>query len=273
VARSWVPVVLLAGVLACSTGSSSRVAPTALAPAPAEKEATPLAGAVPTATAEEPKPPPPPKKPGAYANTDPEDDFVVGPPEPIADCEEQLEKAGVKFAKATLPVHKEGKKVKITCGAPQVVTYLRGPAKIAYNSPPLLTCGMALALAHWEKMVDREAERIFGSKVVHIEHIGTYSCREIAAYPGWVSEHSYANAIDVGFFRLKNGKTIDVYRDFDIGEDEPKKPGGQFLRVVSRRANDEDVFSHVLTPFFNATHRNHFHLDLARYRADGTRPQ
>ena len=57
------------------------------------------------------------------------------------------------------------------------------------------------------------------------------------------------------------------------GDDEPKKPAGVFLRSVSRRANDEDVFSHVLTPFFNATHKNHFHLDLARFRADGTRPQ
>lgn len=45
------------------------------------------------------------------------------------------------------------------------------------------------------------------------------------------------------------------------------------LRLVSRRANDEDVFSHVLTPFFDAHHKNHFHRDLSRYRADGTRPQ
>jgi hypothetical protein len=29
----------------------------------------------------------------------------------------------------------------------------------------------------------------------------------------------------------------------------------------------------VLTPFFDDLHRNHFHLDLARYRNDGTRPQ
>jgi len=237
----------------------------------AESAAQPLAPS-PVAVKEAPKEPAP-KKPGAYANVDPNDDFVVGPPEPIPDCEAELEKAGVKYAKATLPVHTEGKKVKITCGAPQVITYLRGPAKIAYNAPPLLTCGMALALAHWETMVDAEAERVFHSKVTQIEHIGTYSCREVAAYPGTVSEHSYANAIDIGHFVLKNGKKIDVLRDFDVGEDEPKKPTGAFLRVVSRRANDEDVFSHVLTPFFNATHRNHFHLDLARFRADGTRPQ
>jgi len=213
------------------------------------------------------------KKPGAFANLDPEDDFVVGPPDAFSECDDELEKAGVKYAKAKLPVHTEGKKTKIVCGAPQVVTYLRGPEKIAYNAPPVLTCRMALALAWWEKLIDDEAQRLFKSKVARIEQLGTYSCREVAAYPGTVSEHSYANAIDIGQFTLADGRTISVLRDFDRGDDEPKKPAGSFLRAVSRRANDEDIFSHVLTPFFNATHRNHFHLDLARFRADGTRPE
>jgi hypothetical protein len=158
------------------------------------------------------------------------------------------------------------------CGAPQVVWYVRGPAKITYNIAPLLTCSMALALASFERVIAEEAERAFHSPVVHIDQIGTYSCRVVAAYPGTISEHSYANAIDIGHFVLKNGKNVDVFRDFDMSADDPKKPAGVFLRNVSRRANDEDIFSHVLTPFFNATHRNHFHLDLARYRADGTRP-
>jgi hypothetical protein len=28
----------------------------------------------------------------------------------------------------------------------------------------------------------------------------------------------------------------------------------------------------VITPFFDALHRDHFHLDQARYRIDGSRP-
>lgn len=217
--------------------------------------------------------PPPSRRPGAYANLDPEDDFIVGPPEALSDCEGDLKRAGVTFAKATLPVHTEGKKSKIVCGAPEVVWYVKGPAKITYNATPLLTCSMALALASFERVLSEEAERAFHSPVVHIDQIGTYSCRVVAAFPTTISEHSYANAIDIGRFVLKNGKSIDVLRDFDMTTDgEPKKPAGIFLRAVSRRANDEDVFSHVLTPFFNATHRNHFHLDLARYRSDGTRP-
>jgi hypothetical protein len=211
------------------------------------------------------------RRPGAYANDDPGDDLVVGPPDVLADCDDQLVKAGVDYRVATLPVHAE-RRSKIVCGAPQVVIYAHGPGGIKYSPSPMLTCPMALALASFEKVVQEEAARTFHSTVVRIDQLGTYSCREIIAYPGWVSEHSYANAIDLARFTLKNGVTIDVQRDFDLGADEPRHPAGVFLRAVSRRAYDEDIFSHVLTPFFNAAHRNHFHVDLARYRGDGTRP-
>lgn len=214
----------------------------------------------------------PVRREGAYANLDPDDDLVVAPPDVNADCESELARAGVKFQAATLPVH-TAPRSKIVCGSPQVVTYLRGPGKIAYSAPPLLTCNMALALASFERILQSEANTLFGSPVARIDQLGTYSCREIAAYPGWVSEHSYANAIDIGRFVLKNGRSIEVLRDFDKGEAPPQKRAGAFLRVVSRRAHDEDVFSHVLTPFFNAQHANHFHLDLSRFRSDGTRPQ
>jgi len=111
------------------------------------------------------------------------------------------------------------------------------------------------------------------ASLVSADQLGTYNCRVISAYPTWVSEHSYANAIDIGSFTLANGRTIEVLRDFDVREAPPPKAAAAFLRAATRRANDEDVFSHVLTPFFDAHHKNHFHLDLARYRADGTRPQ
>lgn len=256
-------VFFLAALVACEP-----VAPVASsAPAPAAIEAPP-AEPEPAEPAPAPKPPP---RPGAFANVDPDDDLVVGPPDLVDDCDGELARAGVKFRTAKLAVHAVGKS-RLVCGAPQVVTYLRGPGKIAYSSPPLLTCRMALALAWFERIAQEEATRIFGRRIARIDHLGTYACREMKAYPGWVSEHSYANAIDLARFVLEDGRTVDVLRDFDVGDAPPKKPAGAFLRVVSRRANDEDVFSHVLTPFFDALHKNHFHLDLARYRDDGTRP-
>jgi hypothetical protein len=196
---------------------------------------------------------------------------VVGPPDERPDCEQDLAREGVRFKTTSLPVHRE--RHGLVCGAPQVVVYVRGPGKIVYSPTPVLTCTMALALASFERILQEEAGRLFGAPVVRIDQLGTYSCREIVAYPGWVSEHSYANAIDVARFTLKTGRTIDVRHDFDMSEGAPSKATGAFLRVVSQRANDEEVFSHVLTPFFNADHKDHFHLDLARYHTDGTRPE
>jgi hypothetical protein len=212
---------------------------------------------------------PPPRREGAYANVDPSDDEVSGPPDALPDCDEQLARAGVTFRHASLPVHKERR---LVCGAPQVVVYQRGPGQIVYDPSPLLTCPMALALASLERIVQQQAAAIYASAVVRVDQLGTYNCREMAAYPGWVSEHAYANAIDLARFTLRNGQTIDVQRDFDRGAGPPARKAGAFLRTVSQRAYDEDVFSHVLTPFFDANHRNHFHVDLARYRGDGTRP-
>ena len=90
----------------------------------------------------------------------------------------------------------------------------------------------------------------------------------MAAYPGWVSEHSYANAIDLTDFVLEDGRTIDVLKHFAPKLAVAKTGEGTFLRVIARRAYDDDVFSSVLTPFFDKLHANHFHVDLARYRSD-----
>jgi hypothetical protein len=130
---------------------------------------------------------------------------------------------------------------------------------------------MALALARFETLIQEEAQRIYKKRVARIQHIGTYSCREMAAYKGWVSEHSYANAIDFVEFTLEDGRKINVLDHFAPKFATPKTKESEFLRAVARRAFDEETFSVVLTPFFDARHANHFHLDLARYRIDGTR--
>lgn len=213
-----------------------------------------------------------PRSPYAFANDDPADDLVVAPPEPRADCHEALTAAGVTYADAKIPVHTEGKgRSQLTCGAEQIVVYRGSPARIALDPAPIVTCTMALAIARFEAIAQEEALRLLGERVVRVAQLGTYSCREMAAYRGWVSEHAYANAIDIESFVLKSGKRISVLQSFDRGE-ETRTRAGAFLRAVSRRAYDEEVFSNVLTPFFDKLHRNHFHLDMARYRNDGTRP-
>lgn len=191
------------------------------------------------------------------------------PPAPRAGCEAELAKAGAQFKASPLEMHWNRSR-DFLCGAKQVVRYQRGPAAIRYSSSPRVTCTVALALLRFEAIVQEEAERVFGRKVTSIEQMGTYNCREIAAYDGWVSQHSFAHAIDVKRFVLKGGREISVQKHYGRGPDAPAHKEGQFLRAVARRVVSEGVFHVVLTPNFDRAHHNHFHLDLAAYVVDGT---
>ncbi|MCC6213992.1 MAG: extensin family protein [Polyangiaceae bacterium] len=247
--------------------------PAAEARAPEPTLASPASGA-PRSDATPRAPPvasagPAPPRPPVFANLDPDDDRVVAPPDEIPDCASGLLAAGVRAEPARLPVRAAGGGAQ--CGAPQVVSYVRGPGDLDYRPPrPLLTCGMALALARFEELAQAEAEARLGSRIRALRHLGTYSCRKMARFR-LVSEHSYANALDVAGFTLADGRSVDVLRDFGAPAAAPADPRGEFLRGLARRAYDEGTFSVVVTRFFDELHRDHLHLDLARYRVDGTR--
>jgi hypothetical protein len=207
------------------------------------------------------------------ADLDPDNDLVVAPPPPLEGCEQLLREAGVSFRAARLTPRKErvrGNEV-LSCGAEQVVTYLGSPAKIRYSSPPLLTCRLALALARLEQVAQEEARRQFGRRIVKLTQGGTYNCRKMVRFD-FVSEHSYANAIDLKEFWLEGGRRVRVSEHFGALGRPPATPEAKFLRALARRAFDERLFSVVLTPYYDALHRDHFHLDLARYHVDGSRP-
>jgi len=203
------------------------------------------------------------------ADRNPFNDLSVGPPERIEGCEAELTRQGVRFTAAELPV-RPGRGNLPTCGAEQAVVYKGGPERIRYNTSPLLSCGMALALARFERVLSEEAQKHFGQAVARIEQGGTYNCRKMAQH-NLVSEHSYANAIDIRAVVLKNGKRISVLNHFGSTTATKLSREARFLRALSHRSYDEDVFSVVLTPFFDTLHRDHLHFDLARYRVDGTR--
>jgi hypothetical protein len=130
---------------------------------------------------------------------------------------------------------------------------------------------LALALARFEALLQEESERTFGVRVKRINQGGTYSCRKMARFSTMVSEHSYANAIDLRSFTLENGNTISVKQHYGKPDTEPSTDEARFLRRLANRAFDEGVFSVVLTPKFDRLHADHFHVDMARYRVDGSR--
>ena len=125
-----------------------------------------------------------------------------------------------------------------------------------------ISCPMAAALAMWiAHDVQPEAERILGSKVVAIRHMGTYACRNIAgsqAMKPFRSQHATANAIDIAGFGLANGSTVTVLNGWR--SDDAK---GRFLRSVKKASCR--YFRVSIGPDFNAAHANHFHFDRGAF--------
>ncbi len=131
-----------------------------------------------------------------------------------------------------------------------------GDYPLAPDTPPT-TCPVAAALSLWKSdTLDPVAQDVFGSDIAEIEHLGAYSCRRLyGRSEGAWSQHATGNAIDIAGFVLADGTRISVLGDWE-GDDEKSA----FLR----RARDGAcaAFSIVLSPDYNAAHRDHFHLDM-----------
>jgi hypothetical protein len=134
-----------------------------------------------------------------------------------------------------------------------------GRTSATVDEPFALTCRAAVSLALWERHVlQPTAQQYFGVPVVKIEHFGSYSCRNVYGRPNATrSRHATAEAFDVAGFVLEGGERIRIVNDWN-GEH------GAFLRTV--RDGACRFFDGVLSPDYNAAHRDHFHLDRGPYR-------
>ena len=124
---------------------------------------------------------------------------------------------------------------------------------------PVTSCPVAAGLALWERdVVQPAALKHLGRRVAAIDHAGSYSCRRLyGRSEGAFSEHATANAFDVLGFRLSDGRTVSVLRDWPSDG-----PDAAFLRDV--RDGGCRLFATVLSPDYNAAHADHLHLDQAR---------
>lgn len=124
-----------------------------------------------------------------------------------------------------------------------------------------IQCPLARTLALWTRdAVQPAARNVFGSAVVRLESMGSYSCRNVIGRPqaaGTRSEHATANAVDIGGFVLADGRRITILSGWNGSDDERR-----FLRSV--RAAACKRFQTVLSPDFNAAHHDHLHFDLGR---------
>ncbi|WP_308815438.1 extensin family protein [Sphingomonas sp. GV3] len=171
-----------------------------------------------------------------------------------AQCRALLGAAGVRYT--ALPARRDG----ATCGYADAIRLDRGGAIGIALRPagPGIACLVAAALALWEwNVVQPAAQARFGMPIASIDHFGSYACRRLyGRESGAWSEHARANAIDIAGFRLADGRRITVARDWQ-GSD----ASAAFLHDV--RDGACSLYATVLSPDYNAAHRDHLHLDQA----------
>ena len=120
-------------------------------------------------------------------------------------------------------------------------------------------CGQARAFDSWIRYgVAPAAFQILGSELARVETMGSYACRNVvgsARNADRRSSHAIANAIDIGGFVLKDGRRVTILNDWAS----PDPAVHAFLQTI--RASACKRFGTVLSPDYNAAHRNHLHLE------------
>jgi hypothetical protein len=128
-----------------------------------------------------------------------------------------------------------------------------------------MTCPLASSFTDWARYgVAPAAKHYLGSEVVKIETMGTFNCRAVnGSRSGKLSEHAFANAVDVSAFVLRDGRRVSVLNGWRGSSAEQA-----FLRRLHQSACKR--FGTVLGPEYNAAHANHFHFDMAKSTSNGT---
>ena len=129
--------------------------------------------------------------------------------------------------------------------------------EIALSSTFLASCRLAVSFALFDRHVlQPTAQSVYGQAITRVDHLGSFACRNVYNRDnGRLSQHASANALDIAGFRLADGRTVSVLKDW------PKtNQDARFLRQV--RDGACEMFSVVLSPDYNAAHHNHFHVDV-----------
>ena len=150
---------------------------------------------------------------------------------------------------------------------------LRGPLHgVTFRSDrkshhDVLDCRLVLAL-------DDFAQLLAARDVVAVSYFDAYRSKTEFGCTRryWGLQHCAALAIDVHAFEHRDGTTLSVDRDFHghIGlatcvagiVPSPTTKAATELWGLVCSAADAALFNVMLTPNFNAEHRNHFHLEL-----------
>lgn len=138
--------------------------------------------------------------------------------------------------------------------------------RVTLKPAALLRCPMIPQVERWiAKVVEPAARYHYGSSLVEMKVAASYGCRPMNHRHGArLSEHGYANALDVSGFTFANGHSVSLKRDWNGSSRDQA-----FLRDVHQGSCQ--YFTTVLSPNYDRNHYDHFHLDLARHGSDGLR--
>lgn len=172
-------------------------------------------------------------------------------------CEAELRARGVAFERAE---DTPGVRAPVRLGGTLHGVDLHPAfAHAARSRADLVDCRLALSL-------DDFAASLAARGVVEVAYLSSYRTKKeygcTAKYPG--EQHCAALAVDVASFRKQDGKRLVVERDFHgkIGTltcaTEPAK--NELWEIACAAAGRQ--FQVVLTPNWNAEHKNHLHMEL-----------
>lgn len=145
------------------------------------------------------------------------------------------------------------------CGLskPMRVTEVSG---VRLSQGAIMDCTTAKALNSWVRNGVFPAVGRLGGGPAELKVIAHYSCRTRNNKPGAkISEHGRGRAVDIAGVTLKNGAFLSVLK----GWRDPVQ--GKALKAM--HASACGPFGTVLGPNSDKYHKDHFHLDTAKYRS------
>lgn len=252
--RRCFPEVLLGACLAAvvSTALPGASAQTLELPSTAPAPQTTPARDDPSLPANTPIPQPRPAQPDTRVKRP--SPAATMPPTEMA-CRNRLKALGAEFEEYRLLSKTAG------CKASFPLMLKRLGKSIDIEPDAIINCAMAEVAARFAAdVVSPAAKADFGEDLAMINQASSYACR-MRNGTKKLSEHAFANALDIHRFTLSNGTTIDV---------EPSPPAKHAKLLLAVRKAACGPFKTVLGPGSNADHALHFHFDLAPRRDGAT---
>lgn len=142
------------------------------------------------------------------------------------------------------------------CGAqtPILVKSIGADPPVVISPPATMNCTLAAALSVWLEDVVQPAAKTLGTSVVRMRNASSYKCRRrYGAANTRISEHAFANALDISEFVLASRQRIRVLGNWPYGARTAALPLAPTLplpnprRVAAMLALQDAAISHERT--------------------------